>query len=267
MSEFYQSLSQHLSSEQQPGWIATVVETDGSTPARVGMKQFIRLNDTPLGTIGGGEIELKVIERIRLEQPREAMVWKYDLGLGEAGTEKTKMICGGVQAILVEPLQSGDTLYIFGGGHCGIALSKLAAQCGFAVTVIDDRPEWASREKHPAAFRAECLPYPELNKLAFSPNAYAVIMTHGHSHDETVLRQLVTHDWKFLGMLGSATKVAALFRRMEKDGFTAEQLQRVIAPVGFDIGSHTPQEIAVSIVAQMVAVRNNRTDLHLMNKK
>ncbi len=240
-----------------PAWLATVITSTGSTPARAGMKMIILGDGNIDGTIGGGALERIVLEKVRGESPSTVQRWSFDLGAESGAGLSTPMECGGVEEVLVEPLSSGPPLFIFGGGHCGVALSRLAAWTGFAVTVYDNRAEWASAVKHPDARRTVCAPYDDvLAHVGASADAFAVIMTHGHQHDETVLRQLVKHPWRYLGMIGSARKVGVVFENMRKDGFTPGVLSHVSSPVGFAIGSHTPEEIAVSIVAQMIAVRN-----------
>jgi xanthine dehydrogenase accessory factor len=240
-----------------PAWLATVITTTGSTPARIGMKMIVRADGSITGTIGGGELEKLVIEKVRAQFPVVAQKWNFDLGSRTGAEFTTAMICGGVEEILVEPLRSGTPLVIFGGGHCGVALSFLAAWTGFTVTVVDNRDEWANIRKHPAAARTLCIPYDNiLGQMEFSEDTYVAIMTHGHMHDAGVLRQLLVREWTYLGMIGSVKKVRELFDTLRRDEISEDRLSRVSAPIGLPIGSHSPEEIAVSIVAQMVAVRN-----------
>jgi xanthine dehydrogenase accessory factor len=255
-ADFFKTLAAAAAGDR-PAWLTTVVTTTGSTPARIGMKMIVRADSSITGTIGGGELEKAVVEKIRAELPATAQKWSLDLG-SHAGAElTTTMTCGGVQEILVEPLSSGTPLVIFGGGHCGAALSFLATWAGFTVTVVDNREEWASRSKHPAAARTVCRPYENLiADIEARTDTYFVIMTHGHEHDGVVLRQLLDRPWAYLGMIGSKAKVRELFDSLRSDGVGEERLARVSAPIGVPIASHTPEEIAVSIVAQMIAVRN-----------
>jgi len=242
---------------EAPAWLATVITTTGSTPARIGMKMIVRPDGAITGTIGGGELEKMVIEKVRAQLPAVAQRWSFDLGSRTGAEFATAMVCGGVEEILVEPLRSGTPLVIFGGGHCGVALSFLAAWTGFTVTVVDNREEWANGRKHPAAARAVCIPYDAiLDRLELSADTYIAIMTHGHIHDASVLRQLLVREWAYLGMIGSGKKVREVFDALRREGVTEDRLSRVSAPIGVPIGSHTPEEIAVSIVAQMIAVRS-----------
>jgi xanthine dehydrogenase accessory factor len=256
LRDFYASLAR-AADGHQPSWLATVVTTTGSTPARLGMKMIVFADGSIRGTIGGGQLEKMVIEKVTSEHPAKEAKWTFNLGSEAPAEFRTAMVCGGVEEILVEPLRDGVPLFIFGGGHCGVALSWLASWVGFDVTVYDSRTEWASAEKHPGASRTVCGSYDAiLSTVAIPPNAYVVIMTHGHQHDGTVLRQLLPLPLNYLGMIGSAQKVKELFHALENDGIPSEHLARVHAPIGVPIGSHTPEEIAVSIVAEMVAVRN-----------
>jgi xanthine dehydrogenase accessory factor len=256
---------ERIVSEEAAGrtlWIATVVRVEGSAPASVGMKLLASPDGLVAGTIGGGDIERRVLERIALERPASPECWSYDLGdLGGNGSHDsaTAMICGGRQEILIEPIANEAPLYIIGGGHCGMALSELAARCGFAVTVLDNRAEWASNVRHPSARRCVCAPYGDVAKhVGQSDRAFVVIMTHGHAHDELVLSELIGRPFRYLGMIGSAGKVRTVLEHLMSDGVPRESVVRVYSPVGLEIGSHTPYEIAVSICAQMIAVRNRR---------
>jgi xanthine dehydrogenase accessory factor len=247
-----------------PVWLATVISVEGSTPVEAGMKMLVYDDGSIAGTIGGGEIERKVIERIVQEKTTVVAAWKYDLGIHQEDSIPTGMVCGGYQEVLIEPLFSGTPLYIFGGGHCGVALSEAAAKAGFVVTVIDDRPEWANGQKHPFAARTIATPFSQIEQsVSFSPECYIVIMTHGHRYDEMVLRQCLIREYRFLGMLGSTKKVTGVLEKLKNDGITKECLEKIYSPVGLDIGSHTPDEIAISILAQMIAVKYGRKEVRL----
>jgi len=239
--------------------LATVVSAEGATPSKIGLKMLVYPNGDAYGTIGGGEIEHDVIREILDNRSSAARKLRFELKGEPEVPDGTNMICGGVVEVLVEPLFNPDILYIVGGGHCAIALGKVAKMCGFRVAIIDNRAEWASREKHPDADFAICAQYDEIEKhIHFSPTTYIAIMTHGHAHDELVLRKCIRREHRYIGMIGSKRKVAQCFDNMMRDGFSKEELSRVFAPIGFDIGSQTPGEIAASIAAQIVAVKYGR---------
>lgn len=241
--------------------VATVISTEGSSPGKPGFKMLVYADGSIYGTVGGGEAEMMVIRAATAGDLAEARKLRFDLKGEPDKKDGTKMICGGAMEVFVEPVGKRSRLFILGGGHCGQALSQMAAQCGFAVTVIDDRLEWASQDKHPSA-RVVCSPYSEAGKhITFGPDAYIVIMTHGHDHDEQVLRMCLKQEYKYLGLIASRRKVSLFFEKLLKDGFAKEKLAGIFSPIGFAIGSDAPAEIAVSIMAQLIAVRSGKTEV------
>jgi xanthine dehydrogenase accessory factor len=258
MDNIYNKITEAINNNV-PSWLVTVTNVTGSTPAAPGMKMIVYANGNIFGTVGGGDIEKKVIDKIVNLKPADTVKWSYDLGADANTAETTTMICGGIQEVLVEPLLQGLPLYILGGGHCGIALSNLAGRTGFLVTVIDNRSEWASKTKHPNAADTIYCDYSEIAKrISFPKDCYIVIMTHGHLHDAVVLEQLINTDYKYLGMIGSKRKVKIVLEDLIKKGIHREKIKNVFSPVGLDLLTHTPDEIAVSIVAQMIAVKNGK---------
>lgn len=243
--------------DNQRIWVATVIAAQGSTPGKPGMKMVIYPDGTTAGTIGGGQVERDVIAET-LEKRYSALTRRLYEMSGDFG-QQAGMACGGQQEVIIEPFGSSAPLYIVGAGHCAMELSALAARCGFAVTVIDDRPEWANRERHPRAKVLICQDYSNLERhIAFSEDAFVVIMTHQHLHDEEALRACIRRKWRYLGMIGSRRKVGLLFDKLASEGVERKLLDRVSSPIGLDIGSETPAEIAVSITAQLIEVRNGR---------
>jgi len=238
-------------------WVATVISVEGSTPGKPGMKMVVFPDGTTAGTIGGGQMEKDVISEIREKRYSVLTKRRYEMS-GDFGP-KGGMACGGEQEVIIEPFGASCPLYIVGAGHCAMELSALANRCGFAVTVIDDRPDWANRERHPRASTVVCQDYSDLGRhIAFSEEAFIVIMTHQHLHDEEALRACVRRDWRYLGMIGSRRKVGLLFDKLASEGVDRALLDRVRSPIGLDIGSETPAEIAVSITAQLIEVRNGK---------
>ena len=265
--KIYHKITEHLTAKQ-PSWLVTVIDVSGSSPGKVGFKMLVDNKGAILGTIGGGKVEQMVMQKILTAQPQSAVCWHFDLG--EKGVakdkkirgEKTGMVCGGGLEVLVEPLFSGHALYIIGAGHCGQALSELASKCDFAVTVIDDRAEFVTEAYHPYAAKLICTPYANTAQhIKFGAETYIVIMTHAHSHDEVVLRQVVDKEYRYLGVIGSKNKAQTVFEHLLRDGYEEKMLRRVFSPIGLRIGSQTPYEIAVSIMAQILAVRNDISDI------
>ena len=153
----------------EPSWLVTVTNVIGSTPAKIGMKMLVFSDGKIKGTVGGGEIEKRIIDKIINTKPVDVDKWSYNLGTHNIEAEETNMECGGTQEVIIEPLMMDNNLYIIGGGHCGIALSSLAAKTGFFVTVIDNRSEWANKEKHPNARNVVCPDYKNIcEKINFS---------------------------------------------------------------------------------------------------
>lgn len=261
MDNIYNKISEAINNNIS-SWLVTVSNVTGSTPASVGMKMLVYSDGNISGTVGGGEIEKKVIDKIVNTKPGEIEKWSYNLGTNDDSAESTNMVCGGVQEVIVEPLLVGSPLYIIGGGHCGMALSNLASKTGFLVTVIDNREEWSNKTKHPNAISTICCDYREVSKKIYlSKESFIVIMTHGHIHDALVLEQLINKDYKYIGMIGSKTKVKIVLEDLVKKGFSLEKVKKVFSPIGLDILTHRPDEIAVSIVAQMIAVKNGKNEV------
>jgi xanthine dehydrogenase accessory factor len=155
------------------------------------------------------------------------------------------------------PIGRLDTLYIFGGGHVSLALSRVMATLPFRIVVCDDRPELPTMTANHFAHELRVVDYGESEKhVAEGDRSWVVVMTYGHEHDATVLRRLLELDLRYLGLLGSAAKVRQMFARFSADGVAQERLDRVSAPVGVSIGSHTPEEIAISIAAEIVQLKN-----------
>ncbi len=262
---YYEELLK-ASAGKEKAWQATVVGVSGSTPAKPGMKMVVPLRSREFGNLGGGEAEHLVISKIRSEQPDQPYLQSFLLSesgseAGEENALSTSMICGGKVTLFIEPLAAGKPLHIIGAGHCGRALAHLAGYCGFRPILLDNREEALSAV--PTDFCADLLltHYGDLEDLIeFGPDARIVIMTHGHAHDQEVLEQCLRKQFRYLGMIGSASKVAATKRRLGDKGFTPPELARVHAPVGLPIGSQTPYEIAVSILAQLIQLESLKSN-------
>ncbi len=255
MKNIYNKLSEYYESKQQL-WIVTITSNTGSIPGQVGMKMLVNLTGEIDGTVGGGLLENKVINRVLKEKPNKSTLWTYELN--DDFTKETGMICGGSLSFLIEPLIEGEQMYIYGAGHCAMALSELAAKCGFLVTVIDDRTDWANKEKHPQAFNTICCDFSQiLNFVDIYSKNYHIIMTHGHKNDEKILKLLIDKNLFYLGMIGSKQKVKISFDSLRNQGTSEDLINKVKAPIGISIGSHHPFEIAVSIMAEIIQIKNN----------
>jgi xanthine dehydrogenase accessory factor len=240
--------------------LVTIVSTRGSTPQRVGAKMLVHADGGQLGTIGGGCYESdafgKAREALRTRKPR---LVKYELT--DDFAEETGLICGGQMEVFIEPIEPPPQLVILGAGHVGLQLGRLAPGLGFRVTVIDDRERFANRERFPDAAAVVVESIPEwITRTPLHPSAYVVILTRGHRQDYDAIRALAGRDLRYVGLIGSRAKVAKVVERAIEEGVSPAWLRSVRAPVGLDIGAVTPEEIAVSIVAELVAVRRGKID-------
>ncbi len=237
--------------------LVTIVRSQGSTPQRVGAKMLVYADGHTVGTIGGG-----CYEHDALGKAREAIasgtpkLVSYELADDLAA--ETGLICGGRMDVFIEPLEPSPRLYIVGAGHVAWHLARAARESGFRLTVIDDREKFASPDRFPDAEIVVDAIADWLHRAEIPPSAYVVIVTRGHRYDLEALRALAARDLKYLGLIGSRAKVTRVFDALMAEGLPAECLRRVHAPIGLDIGAVTPAEIAVSILAEIIAVRRGR---------
>lgn len=254
MADIYEEIVK-LKAEGGSAALATIIGAKGSTPRETGAKILVREDGTIFGTIGGGCLEVQVMAEaimvLREEEPRQ---FHYDLTGQEA--DGIGMICGGALDIYIEPIIPTPTVFIFGGGHISLFVSKISAMAGFQIAVIDDRPEFANKERFPEAEQVIAgkfdLAFPQLK---VNRSSYLVIVTRGHAFDQEALEWAITTEARYIGMIGSRKKIRTVYENLEKKGVARERLQRVFAPIGLEIGALTPAEIAVSIVGQMIQVR------------
>lgn len=255
--DIYEEIAR-LRREGQRAALATIIQIRGSVPSFETAKILVREDGTTVGTVGGGCVENDVWKAARQvildEKPRRLLFDLTDSSNLEAG-----LICGGKVEIFVEPILATPVTYIFGAGHVSKSISTVATLVGFNTVVVDNRPQYANRERFPEAVDI----HSDSFEAAFEtivPNefSYIVIVTRGHLEDQNVLRWAVGTNARFIGMIGSRFKRRALFENLKEEGIPQEKLNRVFSPVGLDINAILPEEIAVSIVAQMIAVRRSR---------
>jgi xanthine dehydrogenase accessory factor len=237
--------------------LATIVEVRGSIPSYESAKLLVREDGSLVGTIGGGCVEAEVWTAARdvldTEKPR-----RLTFNLGQDAAYDNGLICGGQLEVFVEPVLPIPYAFIFGGGHISKSLSKVAALAGFATVVIDNRESFANRERFPEAQEVHAEEYEELfPKLAINENSYVIIVTRGHRDDMRVLKLAVATPARYIAMIGSKRKVLNVIRELEKEGIPRSAFERIHAPMGLDIGAISPEEIAVSVTAEMIAVRRN----------
>jgi len=237
--------------------LATIVQVNGSIPSYESAKLLVREDGSMLGTIGGGCVEAEVWnaarEVIETERPRN-----MNFSLGQDAAYDNGLICGGQLSVFVEPVVPQPRAYIFGAGHISKSLSKVASLAGFATIIVDNREAFAHRDRFPEADEIFAEEYEDVfGKLTIRDTSYLIIVTRGHRDDMRVLRWAVTTPARYIAMIGSKRKVIGVVKEIEKEGVTRSAFDRVFAPMGFDIGAITPEEIAVSVVAEMIAVRRD----------
>ncbi len=231
----------------------TVVRSQGSTPQRAGAKMLVWADGRTLGTIGGGCYENDAFWKAReaLSSGRPQLL-HYELN--DDFAQENGLICGGRMDVHIDPLTPSPRLFIIGAGHVGFHLAKIAGDVGFRLHIIDDREKFANAERFPGA-EVVVEPIPSwLHSAEIPSSSYVVVVTRGHQHDLDAMRALAARDLKYLGLIGSRAKVARIYDALLEEGMPPECLQRVHAPIGLEIGAVTPAEIAVSILAELIAV-------------
>jgi len=239
------------------GAVATIVNVRGSIPSYKTAKMLVRDDGSILGTIGGGCVEAEVWQAARevmeSERPRTL---KFDLN--NDPKYDTGLICGGTLEVFLEPILPAAELYIFGAGHVAESLYKVARIAGFDITIVDDREAYANRERFPEAHQVIAEDFDKaMTQITPGESSYIVIVTRGHRDDMRVLRWAVQTPARYVGMIGSKRKTIGIFEELKKEGIPAQLFERVNAPVGLDIGAVTPEEIAISITAELIAKRRN----------
>jgi len=236
---------------------ATVVRGGPLRDVHPGDKMLVHADGSTVGSLGRDEVEATVTRAALEAIPRHAI---ETLRLTEAGEIVTDRHVEADVEIMIEVVEAPARLVIVGGGHIGRSLSKMAAEVGFSVTVIDDRPDYANRERFPEADEVICDDFETtLAALTVDWTTSIVLVTRGHKQDELSLRCLVGRPAGYLGMIGSKRRTGAVLQHLAGDGFDPEALAQVRTPIGLDIGAETPEEIAVSILAEMIMIRRGGT--------
>jgi xanthine dehydrogenase accessory factor len=219
-----------------------------------------------VGTIGGGCYENDAFWKAReaIASGRPSLV-HYELN--DDFAQENGLICGGRMDVHIDPLAPSPRLYIIGAGHVGFHLARVAADAGFRIQVVDDREKFANADRFPGAdIVVEAIPE-WLRRAELPAAAYIVIVTRGHQNDLEAVRVLAPRDCKYLGLIGSRAKVVRIFDVLREEGMPPEYLERVRAPIGLEIGAVTPAEIAISILAELIAVRRGASTAALAMKR
>lgn len=259
-----------LKKEKKRYAVATVVDTEGSSPATIGQKMIIFYNGKTIGTVGGGAIEQKAIED-GLESLKRGIshIKKYDLNSAKSNkgvdTENVSMLCGGKTTIYYEINVPKIDLYIFGGGHIAQAMGKLIDKDKFNLIIIDNRKKFTDPAFHPHAVKTVHAKYNEFTaNFDPAPNSFAVIVTHAHTNDYQVLYNLYKRKlpFQYIGMIGSKNKVTANLNKLYND-IGKIPLSNLYAPIGLKIGGDSPHEIAVSIIAEIQSIIYQKDTKHM----
>jgi xanthine dehydrogenase accessory factor len=239
----------------EPAAMVTVVSTEGSTPQKAGARMLVFGDGRIVGTIGGGCLEAEMTWRAREAiGGRRPKLVSYDLTPDQAGEDG--LVCGGRMQVFIEPIEGTPVLCLFGAGHVAQPLARMAKACGFRVELADDRVKFANAERFPEADAIVVDDFvAAAGRLTLGPNSYAIVVTRGHKGDAEALQAVLGRGLRFVGLLGSRPKVVHIFAALEERGVSREELALVHAPLGLEIGAQTPDEIAVSILAEMIAVR------------
>jgi xanthine dehydrogenase accessory factor len=237
--------------------LATIVQVRGSIPSYESAKLLVREDGSLVGTIGGGCVEAEVWNAARevmdTGKPRH-----MTFNLGQDAAYDNCLICGGQLDVFVEPVLPSPRAFIFGAGHISKSLSQVLTMAGFVTTVIDDREAFANRERFPDADEVLTGEYESLfPSLQIHDSSYIVIVTRGHRDDMRVLQWAVSTNACYISMIGSRRKVINVVKELEKEGISRERLERIYAPMGLEIGAISPEEISISVAAEMIAVRRS----------
>jgi xanthine dehydrogenase accessory factor len=241
--------------------LATIVRASGSTPRTAGARMIVRADGSSFGTIGGGAFEAMVVCDATELLSRDAQaptLKKYTFT--EEGDNALGMACGGTAEVLLEAADSGARLIIFGAGHVGLALARLAATVGFAPELVDDRaPSCDAARLLPVGRVWHCDTEYLTGVPPLDPGCYVAVVSRCHRTDRLALKQVLGRPLRYVGLIGSRRKKTVIFGMLaNEDGVAQDELERVRCPIGLPIGGETPEEIAVSIVAELLQVKNNR---------
>ena len=268
MQPFYSLLNQELQAGN-PCVVVTVIATKGSTPRKNGAKMLIRSDGSLVGTIGGGKYESLVLDAAA-ECLESGELKVFSFPLHENADNSFGAICGGEITVLLEPHAMKQRLLISGAGHCGQSLAELALGCGWPVVVFDDRQELFETPFYTTGKISAQSDPDALTTFPFRPDDCLVLVSKGHPEDRAALKAVLDRDpipeLAYFGMIGSDRKVSMVFKDMEAEGYSCETLNKIYAPIGLDIGSESPAEIAISIMAEILQVTRKARGGHMKIK-
>jgi xanthine dehydrogenase accessory factor len=257
MADLYEEIVKLRKAGSQ-GALATIVRHLGSTPRKDNAKMLIRDDGTTLGSVGGGCVEAEIWSKAQ-EVIRTGRAALLSYTMTEEDAESDGLICGGTVEIFVEPILADPQLIIMGAGHLGQAIARLAGPLGFEVTVLDDRDNFASPERFPDVENIIVDSFESgLGQICVQKGSFILVVTRGHSHDQVATETAIQTTARYVGLVGSRRKIKIIVENLLKKGIPPESFQKLYAPIGIDIGSETPEEIAVSVMAELIALRKDR---------
>ncbi|HLR34338.1 MAG TPA: XdhC/CoxI family protein [Tissierellales bacterium] len=244
--------------------LATVTKASGSTPREEGTKMIVLEDGTIYGTVGGGNLESRVIDE-SIEALKNGQSFSLYLPLEK---EELGMECGGEVEVFIDVFKSKPKLLIVGGGHVGLAIYEIASILDFDITVFEDRQELLAKERFPLAKELILGNVEEnLSNYPIDENTYIVIVTRGHKYDESCLENVVESNAKYIGVMGSKRKVKVMMDSLKKKGIDEDLLERVYTPIGLNLGGETPEEIAISIMSEILLIKNSGSLIHMKSTR
>lgn len=242
--------------------IATITSAKGSTPREIGAKMVVLTDGNIYGTIGGGALEKHVID-LCMDAIEKGKSYNIHLPLNKEGVE---MICGGEVDVFIEVYKNKPKLLIAGGGHVGYAIYKVASMLDFDIVIFEDREEFLTKDRFPKANKLVLGNMREnLKDYPIDENSYIVIATRGHAYDEECLEAVVESDARYIGVMGSKKKILTMMENLKDKGIQEEKLDKVYAPIGLKLSNGTPEEIAISILSEILLVKNQGELIHMKN--
>lgn len=257
-SKIYAKINEMISLQKQ-ATLATLVNTTKGTPRKLGAKMLVMSDGSIIGTIGGGMFEKQIIdESLKVCETGEPVLLNKDLSASESSVGA---VCGGQVSIFLEPIIKTSKLFIFGGGHVGKAIAEIAQYLDFSINIADDRDEWANRDNYPMECKlwtGDMLKSAE--EIPVDKSSYIIILTRSWKLDEEILKRLIKKEYAYLGIIGSKKKIKTHHDNLAGEGYMEDDFKKVYAPIGLPIGAYSPHEIAVSILAEVIAVMKGKRD-------
>ncbi len=245
--------------------LVTLIQVDGSSPGKKGNIMGVFEDTTTMGTVGGGNLEYRLIKEAQIAlENQESIELEFNL----VDEEALHMKCGGSVKAFIKIFKEKEEIVIIGGGHVGTEIYKLAIFLEMKAIIFDDREEFCSYERFPHAEKLIVGNIKEnIKKYNFNKNTYVIIVSRGHVLDKDALSEIINKDVRYIGMIGSRKKIRDTYKNLMNQGIPSELLEKVYSPIGLDISSGSPKEIAFSIVAEILKVKNNLTGKNMKELK